>query len=274
MAHDENVIVLRQTSPTAWLLLLLTLVGGAGAFYFWQEALQEERAEVKEREEELSGKAKASRDALRSLEEQLSTLQEANLTLTRENESLSRQVEEATSQLDQLKATYESLEDKMKAEIAAGQVLLKQSAGRIQVDLVDKILFESGQATLSEPGKEVLSRLGTVLAQVQDRQIQVSGHTDDSPISDRLKETFPSNWELSTARAVNVVRHLQQASKIKPQKLIAAGYGEFHPVASNAKPEGRARNRRIEILLTPTLAKKKIEAAATTSTRGVKAQRK
>jgi chemotaxis protein MotB len=131
---------------------------------------------------------------------------------------------------------------------------------------VDKILFDSGQADLSTRGQEVLGRLGTVLSKIDDKQIQVSGHTDDSPIADpKLAEKFPSNWELSVARAVNVVRFLTDKGQVPSGRLVAAGYGQFHPIATNANPSGRARNRRIEILLTPTLAAKRSNAAVATA---------
>jgi chemotaxis protein MotB len=117
------------------------------------------------------------------------------------------------------------------------------------VDLVDKILFDSGSAELSARGKEVLARMGAVLGKVDDKQVQVSGHTDNVPIA----EKFPSNWELSVTRAVNVVRFLSETAKVPPKRLMAAGFGSHQPVASNGSPAGRARNRRIEILLIPLL---------------------
>ena len=141
----------------------------------------------------------------------------------------------------------------MQAEIQKGDIKLSESGGRIQVDLVDKILFDSGQAVLSPRGQDVLLRIGSVLAKIDDRQLQVSGHTDDSPPTDKIKEQFPTNWELSTARAVNVVRFLSEKGGVPQKRLMAAGHGQFMPVATNANPEGRARNRRIEILLTPVI---------------------
>ena len=99
----------------------------------------------------------------------------------------------------------------------------------------------------------MLSRVGAVLARVEDKQIQVAGHTDGAPISARLAERYPSNWELSTSRATNVVRFLEEKAHVPPRRLVASGHGPFHPIASNATPAGRARNRRIEILLTPAL---------------------
>jgi chemotaxis protein MotB len=133
---------------------------------------------------------------------------------------------------------------------------------------VDKILFDSGEASLSPRGSEVLARLGTVLSKVENRSIFVSGHTDDAPPSQRLAATFPTNWELSVARAVNVVRFLGETAHVPASKLVAAGHADTKPVASNATPKGRARNRRIEILLIPDLpAGKQGEARTATDAR-------
>jgi len=102
----------------------------------------------------------------------------------------------------------------------------------------------------------VLARVGAVLAQIDDKTIQVSGHTDNLPLGDKLTAQFPTNWELSAARAVTVVRFLTEKANVPPQRLVASGYGEWSPLASNRSASGRARNRRIEILLTPALAPK------------------
>jgi len=191
--------------------------------------------------------AEAERAKLATEKEQLST----------EKAQLSQTVQEQEAELAKLKATYDDLQDKMKAEIADGAIRLTQGEGRIQVDLVDKVLFDSGDASISARGQEVLTRLGGVLAKVEDKHIQVSGHTDDSPPSTKLQGTFPTNWELSVARAVNVVRFLQDKGGVPARRLVAAGYGEMRPVSTNATPLGRARNRRIEVLLMPDLAAKR-----------------
>ena len=116
----------------------------------------------------------------------------------------------------------------------------------VTVHLADEILFGSGEAELSKHGKEVLTRVGDVLKPLTDKQILVGGHTDDAPIH---TAHFASNWELSTARAVNVVHHLTDVVGVDPRKLTAAGYSQYHPRGSD-----RAQNRRIEILLIPSLA--------------------
>jgi chemotaxis protein MotB len=172
---------------------------------------------------------------------------------------LQQNLESTEAQLSKLKATADSLQDKLKAEISRGDIKLSQSGDRIQVDMVDKILFDSGEANLQDRGKEVLGRVAAVLKTVDDKVIQVSGHTDDSPIKDeKLKAQFPSNWELSAARAVNVVRYLTETGKVPARNVIAAGYGQWHPVTTNANPKGRAANRRIEILLTPQVVPQQV----------------
>jgi chemotaxis protein MotB len=114
---------------------------------------------------------------------------------------------------------------------------------RISVNFVDEILFPSGESELSAHGKEVLMKVGGVLKTLKDQQIMVGGHTDDRRIH---TERFPSNWELSAARAVNVARYLVEVVGVDPHRVVAAGYSEFHPRGTS-----RARNRRIELLLTP-----------------------
>jgi chemotaxis protein MotB len=175
---------------------------------------------------------------------------------------LSVQVQAKEEELQRLQGTYQELESKMKEEIAKGDIRLSQSGGRIKVDLVDRILFEVGDASITERGSGVLSRLGSILASVADKKIQVSGHTDDQPISDRLRDRYPTNWELAAARASNVVRFLEEKAGVPGRRLVAAAYGPWEPISSNRTATGRARNRRIEIVLTPALAPAPIDATA------------
>ena len=115
------------------------------------------------------------------------------------------------------------------------------------VKMKDKILFSSGSATLGKDGKEALAAVAEVLTGLDDKVIRVEGHTDDVPLG---RGAFASNWDLSVARALAVVRFLQQAG-VDPTRLAAAGYGEFQPITANDTPEGRSQNRRIEIVLAP-----------------------
>ena len=155
------------------------------------------------------------------------------------------------AEIAQLRTTYDTLMNAMKAEIAAGQVQITRLADRLSVSMVDKILFPSGEAGITPAGLRVLRRVGDVLKTAQGKIIRVEGHTDNVVISSRLQGTFPTNWELSTARASNVVRFLQDSVGIDGERLQAVGLSQYRPVASNNTVRGRSQNRRIEIALLP-----------------------
>ena len=149
--------------------------------------------------------------------------------------------QKAAADLDQQK-----LMEDLRKKLAAAEGDVSSSGAVVTVHLESEVLFASGEAELSKQGKEVLARVGDVLKPLKDKQILVGGHTDDAPIH---TARFPSNWELSTARAVNVVHFLADTVGVEPSKLTAAGYSQYHPRSSE-----RAQNRRIEILLIPQAA--------------------
>ena len=259
MDTDENLpeAPMRQrSSATPWLLFVLAAGALGAVLYFGRDLLMSERGRGESARRELSDanvKLAEAEAARRGLEERVKALESDKATLSQSMTALAEDLEEKEAEIARLKATYDSLEERMQAEIKKGEIRLTQDEGRIKVDLVDKVLFDSGQAELSPRGVEVLSRIASVLAKIDDKQIQVAGHTDDAPIVNELKQRFPSNWELSAARAVNVVRFLAEKGGVPAKRLVAAGHGEFQPVATNNTPQGRAQNRRIEILLTPAL---------------------
>ena len=180
--------------------------------------------------------------------------------LTSEKGQLSRTLDDAKARLEELRkqklaadaraATFHQLVEKLRSMIDAGQLKVIVRDGRMIIALESDVLFDSGKTSIKPAGQTALARVAQVLAGITDRKYQVAGHTDDVPIH---TARFPSNWELSTARAVEVVSFLI-SSGMKPQQLSGAGYGEFDPVTPNDTPENRARNRRIEIVLEPNLA--------------------
>jgi chemotaxis protein MotB len=121
----------------------------------------------------------------------------------------------------------------------------------LKLNLVDKILFPSGSAKLTDKGKEVLDKVGFALKDINDRRIMIEGHTDDVPLSPSLQKRYGSNWGLSAMRATAVVRYLQEHGGIDPRLLAATGYSMYRPYRENDTIEGRQANRRIEIILTP-----------------------
>ena len=147
-------------------------------------------------------------------------------------------------------AVYKSLTDKLHSMIDSGKLSVKIRNGRMLISLPNDVLFASGAATLKQAGQDAVAQVASVLSTFGDRQFLVAGHTDDQRIH---TARFPSNWELSTARAVDVTRFLIEKG-MNPKTLGAVGYGEFDPVAANDTDEHRAQNRRIEIQLQPNLS--------------------
>lgn len=155
------------------------------------------------------------------------------------------------AELELARQIQDDLADTLQREIANGQIRVERMLDSLRVDMVNEILFDSGEATLKPAGLEVLHRLGEVLERATDKLIVIQGHTDSVQIGGQLSQRYPTNWELSAARAVNVTRFLQEQIGIDPQRLSATGFSEYRPREDNATPEGREKNRRIEILLAP-----------------------
>jgi len=148
--------------------------------------------------------------------------------------------------------TKKTIETSLKDQIAAQEVEVVEEDDKLKVIFIDKILFDSGSAKINDRGMKLLQIMGGPLKNNKDQNIVVEGHTDNIPLSPGLKKRFPSNWELSTARAAAVVRFFQEQAGIEPERLSARGYSFYRPVAPNTSDEGRHQNRRIEIIL-PTL---------------------
>lgn len=222
-----------------------------------RETLTGQLAEVMERnrilEEENAGLLDRFDRLSRRLEERQGRVDELAATLDGQEADLAaaRQLlKEKEHQLSGLTATYEGLMGELKEEIRKGEIEVTRMRGRLTVNVLDRILFSSGRADTNAEGRDVVRRVAGVLKDVEDRQIRVEGHTDNVAISPRLAQTFPSNWELSTARATSIVKTLV-AGGVDPSRLSVSGYSEYRPVAPNDTAENRTRNRRIEIVLLP-----------------------
>jgi chemotaxis protein MotB len=187
-------------------------------------------------------------DANRKTKKELEVLQETKSELESKIVDISTEKEE---EIARLKGTYDQLVASMKDEIKQGQINITQMADRLSVTMVDKILFPSGEVEITPEGVAILTRIGEIIKNTRGEIIRVEGHTDNVRIAPRLQQKFPTNWELSTTRATNVVRFLQDQIGIEGARLRAVGMSEYHPVASNETREGRGQNRRIEIALLP-----------------------
>jgi len=173
--------------------------------------------------------------------------------LEAENSKLKDNVAQLMKKSQEVEAasqTYKELLQEMKGEISQGQVTITELKGKLTMDVVDKILFASGDAAVKKEGLAVLKRVVEILKNVKDKNIRIEGHTDNVKITSKLAKVYPSNWELSAARAINVSKYLQQQG-IDPKIISSTAFGEYQPLADNSTAEGRAKNRRIAIILLP-----------------------
>jgi len=195
----------------------------------------------------LQSKSDSLSQAIFELRRKVADLDAENAKLKAENANLVKAREE---QVQKVSSTYESLLEKMKSEISRGQVTISELKGKLTVNMVDSILFDSGKAEVKKGGLEILGKVISILKDVNDKSIRIEGHTDNVQISRNLAKRYQTNWELSAARAINVARFLQDEG-IDPGQLSAVAYGEWKPVGDNDTEEGKAKNRRIEIILVP-----------------------
>lgn len=220
-----------------------------------QEELDAEKAKVLDLESQLQ----RSEQGRRSLTQKVNALQEKNDALTQRLHSLGQNVDDLESTLAVMRererqaearlATFRNLLRRFKSMIESGELRVRIVRNRMVVELPEGVLFDSGKAKLKDGGKKTLSKVASVLQQIPGRDFQIAGHTDNVPIKTRR---FPSNWHLSTRRAVNVALYLIE-QKLKSSRLSAAGYADQQPIASNDSKKGRQQNRRIEIVLMPNL---------------------
>jgi chemotaxis protein MotB len=209
--------------------------------------------------DQLTKALEASRAREADLQGRFDKLSKENSEMTARLQAQNVSVEQLQKAVAQLKdrekqaearlKTFRTMLEGFKSMIASGKLRVKIVRGRMVVELAENILFDSGKAELKPEGQAAMTEVAEVLKTITDRDFQITGHTDNIPIR---THRFPSNWELSTARAVTVTRFMGDKG-VAPERLSAAGYADTQPVAANDTPEGRQQNRRIEIVLMPNL---------------------
>jgi chemotaxis protein MotB len=208
--------------------LLAIAASGCGVSKDEFAAAQRDAAENQKKYEEQAQKTAA-------LEKKVAELEQKNKELTT-----------TSAKLEAKSAQYEQLASSLQNQIASGQIEISELRGKMTVKLKDKILFASGSAALNKDGKAALDAVAEAFKGIKDKNVIVAGYTDDVPTG---KSGFKDNWDLSTARAISVVRYLQ-SKDVPPELLGAAGFSQFRPLAPNDSAENRSLNRRIEIALT------------------------
>jgi chemotaxis protein MotB len=161
--------------------------------------------------------------------------------------TLQTRLDDLQKEKDAVRDAAKRLEDEMRADLESRDVTISKLQGKLTVSIVDRVMFDSGEAVLKPDGESVLRKVADLLAAHPELKIHVIGHTDNVPIRNR----FSSNWELSTARALAAVHFLTEQAGVAPDRVGALGYGEHRPIGDNSTSEGRARNRRIAITILP-----------------------
>lgn len=209
------------------------------------EDLQEELETVRQEKSDLAERLERAMSTSSSVRQELTEKEQRLLEQQQRLDLLQNLLDEQRSVMENLKTTI----DKALVQYRSDELQVNEQDGKLYVSLQDKLLFSSGSATVNREGREALGKLAVVLNNSPDIQIMVEGHTDNVPI----RGSFEDNWELSTARATAIVRILTETYDVAPERVIAAGRSFYEPKAPNDSQEGRAKNRRTEIILTPRL---------------------
>lgn len=220
---------------------MATLEADLGDLQAKQTALLKERDDLSAQLKEETGRSRnMSADVLR--------LQRDNASMIDSVKSMAAKLKSAENEVDQLSEARRNLITRFTEELRKRDGV--GGGDGPSMELSGSTLFHSGQVELSEQGKEALRQVGEKLKEMGDKLIRVEGHTDNVPVR-RQKDMYQTNWEVSMARAIHVVRFLVDEMGIPPERLEAVGMSQYHPIADNSTPEGREKNRRIVIKLLP-----------------------
>lgn len=248
----------RSSNPKPW--LPWSIAGGLGLVMLAilvfglmpaQSRTKEMQKQIGILNKELQTQLSASREA----REQSLKLQQDVGKLNQQNaetqDELNAAIKEKEAAMAEVREAQRDLSTTLDKQITAGDVLIQEKHGQLVVDVSDQLLFEKGQAEVSEAGQQLLTDVAKSIKRLPPKlRFQVGGHTDSQRVvSPELVERYPTNWELSTARATNVVRFLQEKGKVPGRQLIAAGFAQYRPASSNNTEKGRQKNRRIEVVI-------------------------
>ena len=208
--------------------------------------LQKNKADLEKQKKDLEDKKASLEKEKTGLQQEVDALKKQNNSMQQAVGGLEQEKAALLAANQQRQQQYESLVQGLAKEVEKGQLQVKQYKNMLSVDLAEKIFFDSGKSAIKKEGKAVLKKVADALKGYEGKIIRVVGHTDNVPLA--KSSQFPSNWDLAAARATTVVRFLQE-SGVPPERMVPSGRAEYDPVAPNDTPEGRQKNRRIEIML-------------------------
>lgn len=234
----------------AWTVAAVAAAGAVALFVVWRQGAAESSQQIK-----------AARSQIKEI---AGELDQASLQVRTNFEFitvLSNRIADLQKQTAEAGQKARTLEDEMRLALESKDVTISKLQGKLTVTIVDKVMFDSGEAVLKADGASVMQKIATLLAGHPELKIHVVGHTDNVPIRQTAHSRFASNWELSVARALAAVHFLIEKAGVDPRRIGAVGYGEYRPVADNGTAEGRASNRRIEVTILPDEATMPVSGA-------------
>ena len=249
----ENAIKLKDQRLSEFKEMLHTLERNLQEERKANEALRAELSSKDSIMTDLQEKLQGSQSHIRYLEEEVAKGHNKIQEFQGQLIDVKGQKALAETKKGQLKSTYEAFIFDLKKEIERQEVTIKEFKDQISITFVGRVLFEFGKATITSEGEMILKKVGKILKNIQGKQIRIVGHTDNIPIMSKYRYKFPTNWELSGARASAVIRYFQKNIHLDPKNLEAVGRSFYEPIADNKTSEGRAQNRRVEIIISSQL---------------------
>ncbi len=246
---------------TVSIFLAAVFVLGGCASTKKMRGVEDENARLEEENRSLRNDLDQSKKRIEDKDSALSSLEKDKKTLESDaakkdeeivglRKMLQAQQTQSTQEVEKLKNTYDLLVKNLEKEIRNGTIQIEQIKGRLNLTIAEKVFFDTGSAEIKPEGQVVLRKIGEILKTIPEKNIRVEGHTDSDPIvSPAVKKLYQTNWELGSARATTVVRFLIDEVNVDPFRLSAVSYGQYRPAASNKNVSGKAKNRRIEIIL-------------------------
>lgn len=228
-----------QTPVLGWLAAVLAAALIGVSLWFWTSSKnqQQELNGLKDKLDEANATLTKNGGEIQTNQNVIATLKSQLADLEKEREAVGQKAR--------------SLEDELRADLESKDVTISKLQGKLTVNILDRVMFDSGEAILKPDGEAVMRKIASLLADHPELKIHVIGHTDNIRIRPEAHSRFASNWELSTARALAALHFLTETAGVDPHRVGAVGYGEFRPIADNSTSEGRAKNRRIAIMILP-----------------------
>jgi chemotaxis protein MotB len=218
------------------------------------KSLRQDKVRLEQDKARFQQEAEALKKSLADLEHSTVQAKEEMAKLRTALDTAEREGTAREAKIQELARARDDLAKSLEAEIAKNEVSVRQVQDQLAVSMTNQVLFRSGQTEMTPEGVKLLKQVAETLKTVSDKQIRIEGHTDSKGIGHKLRDRYPTNWELSTARAASVVRYLVQEGGLDRANLTVVGYADTRPVASNDTRAGRQANRRIEIVLLPKAA--------------------